>query len=164
MSDSKNDIKQFKDDLRTTANLFKQEATIKDNDGNVRREIVASVYANCGVTQEMVENVRAADSLIANASNLAAGELAHQSWTANTPTPDARFTLSATGFGRDSYEAVIRAQAEVGVGTKETRGLQLSTGRWNYHNTRGGAEHTQIKQHLTEQGVSLLAAIAKAQQ
>lgn len=161
MSDSK---QTFKVDLREAADRFKKEATQQGLDAKVEREVTAAVYASVGVTPEMVASVRAADSLIGNAANLACGELGHAHWTANTPKPDERFTLSVTGFGRDQYEAVVRAQAEVGIGTKETRGLQLSTGRWSHHNTRGGAEHTLIKTTLTEMGVPLLAAIAKAQQ
>lgn len=154
----------FAADLRATAEKLKQNATTTNLDAVVKREVTQEIYKGLGVTADAVKAVREADSLLANAANLAALELANAQFTATPPAPEDRFNLTVQGFGRDRYEATVRAQAEVGVETKELRGLQLGTARHVYHNTRGGAEHQAVKAYGTELGKPLLALIAKNRQ
>lgn len=163
---------EFKSDLRAAAELMKSKAVTTGSGAVAKQEVAAQIYTEKGVTEEMVRKVRDADSLIANAGNLAVGEMGLDHFTAN-PSADGRFSLSVQGFGRDVFETTVKAQGVVNIpankaaGTEareELRPLQISTQRWIHHNTRGGGEYQQIKGHLNESGAPLLAAIAKLQQ
>ena len=160
---------EFKSDLRAAAELMKSKAVTTGSAAVAKQEVTAQIYAEKGVTEEMVRAVRDADSLIANAGNLAGGEMANAHFTAN-PTADGRFSLSVQGFGRDVFETTVKAQGVVNIpankntgaeAREELRPLQISSQRWIHHNTRGNPEYQQIKSHLNEIGAPLLAAIAK---
>lgn len=162
---------EFKSDLRTAADQFKAEATRTGNAAVAQREVTAKVYADQGVTEEMVKAVNNANSLIANAGILAAGEMASGHFNGEGAADD-RFSLTVQGFGRDNFEAVIKKVGVVNIpGNKEkgieareeNRPLQVASQRWTHHGNRGNGEYQSIKGHLNEMGKPLLAAIAKNQ-
>ncbi len=162
---------EFKSDLRSAADLFKEKATATGNTALVAREVALQVYKEQGVTEDMVKAVNNANSLIGNAGNLAGGELGHNFFQQN-PTADGRFSLTVQGVGRDLFEMSVVAQKVVGIPANESKGteareeirpLQITSQRWTHHSNRGNSEYQNVKRHLTELGQPLLAAIAKNQ-
>ena len=162
---------EFKTDLRGACDLFKEKATRTGDAAQVAREVTMQVYKERGVTEEMVRAVNNANALIANAGNLAGGELANEHFMQN-PSADGRFSFTVQGVGRDLFEMAVVAQKIVTIPANESKGteareevrpLQIASQRWTHHSDRGNAEYQHIKRSLIDLGQPLLAAIAKNQ-
>jgi hypothetical protein len=159
---------EFKSDLRNLANTIKEKSTITGNVAVAQASVVQDVLASAGLTAEQVKAVNSVNSLVANAGILAAGEMAHGHFTA-TPT-DKNFSLTIPGVGRDSFDVNIKASSVVTIpankntgapAREEERALVVGSQRWTHHGDRTAAEYNDVKKHLNQTGVELLAILAK---
>lgn len=158
----------FKPELRALADKIKADAVVTGSTAIATKAIINGALEDAGLTEEQASKVNGVFSLVGNATILAGGEMALPHFQANTE--DTAFTITVPGPGRDTFDAVFRNHDTVTIpankntgaeAREEVRALQVGSQRWTHHGGRTAAEYSDIKKHLNQVGLPLLAALDK---